>query len=486
MNQTIERIMQATRGHGVKRAAQPWLRAQAFRAQAFRPRELDPQEFPLRSTGVFEGIFRRVFLALAIALVLFNGLLLAADDTATVGDQADRSPVSKSDVLEWVDQLDGNKLSERKAAEKSLIDAGPQALEFLPEKKIGFSIEATERLARVKVALTALKAQSQSSAMKIRLGNATTLGEALEIISRESNIEFEHNADESIPFQSAGAPLSFWHAVDLVLDQTELDVNHYGGDRDTLQLIARQEGRQSRVDSAAYSGVYRIEPVSVSSRRVFNQPGQSGMNLSMEITWQPGMTPIGLTIPVDQLSGKLDDGRSVKPQETEGTIDIAANSELAFSEFYLPLQLPVDRPSRIESLRGTIESLLPGKRHDFELSLEDSGVEETVDSMTVRLEQVQPNGDLYQVRFAVELDAADRALESHRQWIFQNPVYVRSKSGDRVDHLGYELYRETEDSIGIAYFFELPGPQGATLVYQSPTSVVKNKVDFVIQDIQLP
>lgn len=394
--------------------------------------------------------------------------------------------VSKSDVLEWVDQLDASKLSDRKDAEKALIAAGVEALEYLPDKKSGFSIEATERLARVNAALMSLKAKAQSSAIKIRLGNATTLGEALEIISRESGVEFEHGANESLPFQSAGAPLAFWHALDLVLDQTDLDINHYGGSRDTLQLVTREKGRQSRVDAAAYSGVYRIEPVSVSSRRVFNQPSQSGLNLSMEITWQPGLTPIGLTIPVAQLSGKLDDGRAVKPQETEDTIDIAANSELAFSEFYLPLQLPAERPSKIESLRGTIESLLPGKRHEFELPLDQSGVEESVDSMTVRLEQVQPNGDLYQVRFAIELDAADRALESHRQWLFQNPVYVRDKNQNRVDHLGYELYRETESSVGIAYFFELPGPEGAALIYQSPTSVVKNTVDFVLQDIQLP
>ncbi|QDV81973.1 hypothetical protein [Stieleria magnilauensis] len=398
----------------------------------------------------------------------------------------DTPPVSKTDVLEWVDQLDARKASDRSAAEKALIEAGADALPYLPESRPEFSIEASERLSRVKAALMTLKAKTQSKAIRIRLGDVTTLGEALEVISRESEIEFEHSADESLPVQSSNAPLSFWHAVDLVLDQTNLDINHYAGDRETLQLVPRQETRQSRVDSAAYSGVYRIEPTAVSARRVFNQPGQSGLNLSMEITWQPGLTPIGLTIPVAQLSGKLDDGQSLKPQTTENTIDIAANSELAFSEFYLPLELPTESPTRIESLRGTIQSLLPGKRHTFELPLTEVGSNQNVDAMTVTLERVQRNGALYEIRFSVELKDADRALESHRQWIFQNPVYVRDAAGNRVENLGYELYRQTESGVGMGYLFEIDKLEGAKLIYESPTSVVRNEVDFVLQDIVLP
>ncbi|MCA9138136.1 MAG: hypothetical protein KDB00_15300 [Planctomycetales bacterium] len=419
----------------------------------------------------------------ALLVIWIHPTRVSAQET---DPEQSRPAVSKSDVLEWVDQLDARKASDRSAAEKALIEAGVDALQYLPESRAGFSIEATERLSRVKTALMSLKAKTQSEAIRIRLGSAKTIGEALEIISRESQIEFEHNADESMDFQSSDTPLSFWNAVDLVLDQAKLDINHYGSSRDTLQLVDRSEDRLSRVDSAAYSGVYRIEPMSVSSRRVFNQPTQSGLNVSMEITWQPGLTPIGLTIPVAKLSGELDDGQSIKPQTTEQTIDIAANSELAFSEFYLPLELPVDSPNKIRTLRGTIESLLPGKRHDFELSLTDVGSKKTIDAMTVKLDRVQLNGELYEIRFIVELEDADRALESHRQWIFQNPAFVRDAEGNRIENLGYELFLQTESSVGLGYLFEVDRLEGATLVYQSPTSVVRNQVEFVLQDIALP
>ena len=213
------------------------------------------------------------------------------------------------------------------------------------------------------------ESEVQAESAKIRLDQATTLGEALEAISRDSGVEFETRADESIAITPVETPLPFWHALDLVLDEADLDINFYGGGRGTLQLVPRRDERPSRVDSAAYAGVYRIEPTSVTSRRSLNQPNLSGLNIGIEISWEPRVTPIGLTIPIQQLAGRLDDDAVLEPQQSGDTIDIATNSEIAFSEFYMPMQLPAGQPDKIESLSGIIRALLPGKRQTFELPL---------------------------------------------------------------------------------------------------------------------
>ncbi len=395
----------------------------------------------------------------------------------------------KSDVLEWVDELDAPSLATRKAAEKSLIEAGPEALQFLPESVAGVSVEAAERLNRIRKALKDMRTESEtrSGSISIRLDKVGTLGEALEAISRDSGIEFEHDGDQSLPISPVEAPLTFWHAVDLVLDQAGLDINFYGGDEGTLQLVARNPERPSRVDSAAYAGVYRIEPTSVTSRRVLNQPGLSGLNVSVEISWEPRLTPIGLTIPVAQLSGRLDDEAELLPQESGDTIDVATNSDIAFSEFYLPMQLPAGQPGKIDSLSGIIRALLPGKVQTFELALAKPNAKDTIDAMTAEIETIRKNGPLHEIRLGVELKDADRSLESHRHWIFENDVYVRRKDGSRADHLGYEVYRQTETGVGIGYLFDLgEAIAESTFVYQSPTAVVPNEVSFVIQDIPLP
>lgn len=426
------------------------------------------------------------FEPLAGAAVLLSLLTLAGP--ARGQDAAEDSSLDlKSDVLEWVDQLDAASLSKRKAAEKSLIEAGPKALEFLPESKPDISIEAAERLARVRKTLLSMRTETQSAAITIRLDKVSTLGEALEAISRDSGIEFEHHANESIAIDPVATPLSFWHAVDLVLDQAELDINFYAGDRGTLALVAREEERPSRVDAAAYAGVYRIEPTSIMASRVLNQPSQNRLNIRMEIAWEPRMTPIGLSIPVDQLSGKLDDSDTLRPQSTADTIDVATNSDIAFSEFFLPMELPSGQPQKIESLAGVIRAMLPGKKQSFELSLAEPNAKQKIDAMTVQIEQVRKNGPLHEVRVSIDLEDANRSLESHRHWIFENPVHITREDGSRVDHLGYEVFRQTKTGVGVGYLFDLGDSVGKSkLIYESPTAVVNNEVEFVIQDMMLP
>lgn len=419
-------------------------------------------------------------------------LPLSAQETAEPEGETQAESASvdlKSDVLEWVDELDAPSLSKRKAAEQKLIEAGPAALEFLPESRAGVSIEAAERLARVRKALKSIrtKAETKSGVISIRLNNVSTLGEALEAISRDSGIEFECDADESLAVTPVDVPLTFWHAIDLVLDQTDLDINFYGGDRGVLQVVSRDPERPSRVDSAAYTGVYRIEPTSVTSRRNLNRPTLSGLNVSVEISWEPRMTPIGLTIPIAQLTGRLNDDAVLKPQESGDTIDVSTNSDIAFSEFYFPMKLPAGQPDKISALSGIIRALLPGKKQTFELPLKEPNVSKTIDSMTVQVEAIRKNGPLHELRIAVELKDADRSLESHRHWIFENEVFVNRKDGSRADHLGYEVYRQTESGVGIGYLFDLGDTvEEATFVYESPTAVVPNEVPFVIQDIALP
>ena len=90
-------------------------------------------------------------------------------------------------------------------------------------------------------------------------------------------------------------------------------------------------------------------------------------------------------------------------------------------------------------------------------------------------------------RVVIRYDRAFDALDSHRSWIFENEVHIRRNDGSRVEHHGYEVYRQTESGVGIGYLFELgDAVAGATFIYESPTAVVPNEVPFVIQDIPLP
>ena len=415
--------------------------------------------------------------------------LVSVSAVAQTSTETQPRAIQLDDILDWIDELDASEAAVRNQAEAKLIEAGPPVLQYLPEPYPGMPIEVRGRLERVRRTIRDARAIRTKGvdATQIRLADVKNLSQALEAISRDSGVEFEHSHDPFAPVKGSDTPLPFWHALDFVLDQVEMDVNFYGGDRATLALIPRSPSRPSRVDSAAYAGIYRLEPVLVSSTRSLRSEEQSSMNLTIEASWQPGRTPIGLTLPTDEVRGRLDDGGRLRPQLTADTIEVATTADLAQTEFFLPLQLPAGTPQHIESLSGVVRALIPGDSKTFELALTEANASTQHDAMTVSIDQVRPNGPLVELRVSIELRDAEDALESHRQWIFENDAFVRDAEGGRIDHLGYEVFRQTKDGVGIGYLFDIGDDwNGMHFVYASPTSVSPDEVSFVLQDIALP
>lgn len=409
----------------------------------------------------------------------------------------------------WIADLDASTSLIRREAEQRLLAAGPAASEYVPVTLDHLSIDARERMQRIEAQWRQMKTRVETETTTVKMQNAQTLGAALNAISLASGVEFDLESagpgiDRGQAFRPPATPLGFWHAVDLVLDQTNLDINFYGGDRQRLALVPRPVDQISRVDSGAYAGIYRLEPTIVTARRVLSSASLSGLNLSISIAWQPNRTPIGLSIPIAQIRGKFNNGEEVRPQYSGKSIEISTSDEIAESIFYLPLQLPGAPPEfqpdgappaksdarEITLLSGHLTALIPGDRKRFALRLEDVAPSQMHDAMTVTIEAVRDTPPLREIRVGVELFGAGRALESHRQWIFENEVFVLLADGTRKEHLGYQVYRQTESGVGIGYMFDLggvgPPPAGARLIYDSPTSVRRSDVPFVLNGIPLP
>lgn len=409
--------------------------------------------------------------------------------TSASGADEAATPDVVAEVQRLVAELDAPQLARRNAAERQLIDMGQAIEPLLPMDSADFGSELRMRLKRVRSQLKPLPVEDSAliATNDIRLGNARTLGAALEAISRESGLEFKHPLDDDRPITPFDSPLPFWHAVDYVLDEAQLDIDYFGGDGNVIRLRQRPEGRPSRVDAAAYAGIYRLEPTIVTSRRVLRRSELSGLSVEVELAWKPGVTPIGVTLPLDRLVAKSDDGQTIKAQGNYGSIDVSTGRDIPSTNLQLSLQLPAGSPQKLKTLSGQIRSMLPGKPHRFDFPLNTISVTQRNGSVTVRLEDVRKNGELHEIRLGIDFESPGRALESHRGFLLDNPVFVTDAQDMRQTHLGYQLYRQSETGIGIGYLFDLgDSVDGATLSYETPTAVLNNEIDFVMEDILLP
>lgn len=334
---------------------------------------------------------------------------------------------------------------------------------------------------------SSLVAESFAEQRLVSLADAANFDEALEVLGLDTGLIFKHPLQGTELIESIAEPLPFWAALDRLLDQKQLDVNFYGGGSGTLNLVRRQPGRLSRSGSAAYCSVFRIEPISVTAKRTVRQAGLSGVSLAIEVSWEPQVRPIGLAFPLQKIRAVLDDGSVLLPQQSGGTIEVSTNSEIAFAECRLPLQLPEGRPRRIESLTGVIQTMIPGTRQQFEIPLNGEINSVTIDAMTVRVEDVRQQDQLQQVTLEVELEDAGRALESHRQWVLENRIFLQKEDGTQLSHLGFEVLSQSDSGFRVNYLFNLnDGAHRATLIYESPTSVATREIEFEIKEIELP
>jgi hypothetical protein len=133
-------------------------------------------------------------------------------------------------------------------------------------------------------------------------------------------------------------------------------------------------------------------------------------------------------------------------------------------------------------------AMVPSRMETFRFeNLALKNVSQSRAGVVVVLDQVRKNADVWEVRVLVRFDKADAALESHRNWIFNNECYLETPNKERIEHDGFETTRQTADEVGMAYVFDLEkGPAGLKLVYKTPSLVSLVPIEYELKNLELP
>jgi hypothetical protein len=395
------------------------------------------------------------------------------------------------EVARLVEQLDDATRAQRDAAEKGLIELGPDVLPLLPPITPRTAAETKERLGRVRKALETVLSESNSQPTTVSLEGEMSLTAAMEALIQRTGNKVEGFDRREMQVQTGFDKTIFWSAMDQLLDQSNLDINPYGGEPNTLMLEARAENREPRFGRGVYSGVFRFEPVRVEARRDLRNPAVNGMRLTLEVTWEPRITPITLRQPIDKISAVDGKGNplTVRVEDSQQVLNATAETGMSAVELGIPLDLPPRDVHQIASLKGTLTAMVPGRLESFEFGELDSvrDAEQRRAGVAVILERVRKNGDLYEVRLRVRYEEASNALESHRGWIYSNPAYIVNAQGEKVESLGANEGGRDQNEIGLMMLFDLPGgPKGCKFVYQTPATMLQLPVEYELKDIPLP
>lgn len=394
----------------------------------------------------------------------------------------------EAEVRKQLRRLDADALADRVAAEKALIELGPEALEYLPEITPATAAEIKERLSRVRGALEKLSVAQYVEATTVTLSGAMTVEEAVLAIQKQTgNSLRDLGAAATRQVTVAWDKTPFWAAVDDLTEQAGLAINPFGGYEGELSLQLQEEA-SDLTPIRSYAGIFRVQATRVQAARSLVAPGADNLRTTLQIAWEPRLKPISVTLPLDRMSATGEDGEELALAR-EGVLGAPALSGVSTIDLDVPMQLPPRSVETIATLRGDLIATLPGRVEEFAFEdlAEAKAVDKTKAGVTVTLEQVRKNQELYQVRIRVSFDEASGALESYQGWIYENKVWIETADGTKLEPLTMEATRQEENLVGLAYYFDLEkGPQGATFKYRTPASIVRRELPFELKNIPLP
>ena len=424
---------------------------------------------------------------------MLQAVVIAA--TVLVGqagtEQADDA--LRLEVKRLVRRLDARELADREAAEKALIEMGPKALDLLPVIDERTPAEVKQRLQRVRLVLQKERAESVAASSKITLsGERMSLDEIREAILKQTgnDLRFPEDGPEPPVVRLAvdykNAP--FWPTVDDILDRAGLTIDPYGTER-ALALTMAQEGALPRSESASYDGPFRFQAVRIDAARNLRFQAERSMALTLEIAWEPRFRPISMQQRMSDIQLTDENGEPIIIVAPGAELEIPVLAEAVSTEMRFPLEAPPRSVQKIAKVKGTLQALMQGKTESFEFS--DLGkadnVEKRAAGVTVVLEKVRRNRDVWEIRVIARFDDAEGALASHRTWVFDNPAKLITPDGKEIPYHAYDSTGQMENEVGVAYFFGIDGDlEGYKFVYETAATVLSAKFDYELEDIELP
>lgn len=410
---------------------------------------------------------------------------------ANAGAERGANPKLAAEVRRLVLQLDSAELSRRDAAEAELLKLGPEALELLPPAGERTKPALRSALERVRRGIERQAANAAMQATTATLsGEETTLAEALAAVAKQTGNGL--SVDEETGKTKVGVKIekmAFWQALDRIADAGGVRVYGYS-EEGGLQLVPVAGKASPRFERACYSGPLRLEATEITLQRDLRSASEGKMRVGLHVAWEPRLRPITLVQKLDHVMAVDDQDHPIPVESEEGEIPVLVQPGSSEIEIELPFTLAARSATKIRSLRGKLQVLLPGKVEEFVFEgLKDAKkVEQRKAGATVTVDGVVKNNEIWEVRTRVKFDQAFQALDSHLSgWVLGNEATMIGPDKTPIVNAGFETTSRTEDEIGITYLFELKdGPEGHRFVYKTAATIFDVPVEYEFKDLMLP
>ncbi|WP_197355444.1 hypothetical protein [Aureliella helgolandensis] len=415
----------------------------------------------------------------------------AVTPSAVPPTQADAALVRK-----WVRQLEANQLIDRDTAERKLVEMGSSILPDLPAVTPRTSGELKIRLERIRTALQGVEVESFFKASRVTLRGAYSVGDALKQISEQTQNPIELQGEgEGRQVELTCDGVTFWEAVEQVMQQAKLRIRSFSTTEDLLVLGVRgnleaEDSEDSGVRVQPFqTGPFRIDALSTRTSLPLGGGADGMLEFSFLVSWEPRLKPIFMRVPRKSLQGTAGEATELQAANPAAAPEFSLNLGGCSTQVDVQLQRPPRSERSLSNVQGEFVMAVPGERHQYIFKNFANGTRQTekFGDVTVTLEGARRNGAVHEMRLMVQFGDSQGALDSFRGWIMSNEAYLLDANEQRQENVGLQTYATQPNAAGIAYLFQINGdPDDYRLVYESPAAITQQTVQYQLRDIPLP
>lgn len=427
-------------------------------------------------------------LRFSLQFLLFGLILLLSGN---VFAQQDQTATDSPTVAELVEQLRSSEREVRESAEKQLIDRGPAILDELPEYDAFKSPSLRTILFRVRNELESQKIEASlfSTTLKFPVRDLT-LAEAVDFIREETgnDLRLSDSLDlPTTPVPIIRAECTFWEAVLQIIKTYNLDLEVDPHNRGLVLVPAKTKRAYFTNDYT--DSKHPVRPFAWRLNHVERKPiaaRDAGdlLRFELQLLWEPRLTPMFLKFSGNQKAEGLvttqkDDGRrdldlfTLIPFSPEAMTEIPCHQLPISPAFRVDWKIPAHQKVQQVGFAPRAEVTLAVGRFDFEFQNWDQPRFSLRRGMGVVVrDELLVTDDEVSFRLILLFSERGAPFESHREWLSQNLIEL--KSGDQVMKPSAPPEKELEADGSVAFRYKFARPQGMpedwTLHYRFPTS----------------
>lgn len=428
----------------------------------------------------------------AWSIAPFTVLMLVLSGAAETNAAADDHP--EENVQRLIEQLDAGSRLERTAAERALMDLGPDVLPHLPPPDQLRSPAAQDAVRRVRELLEREQAERSVRPARVTLSGTFTLAETVRQISEQTGNTIRATAmtpevlDRSLSLELE--EMTFWDAL-LMIDQRDDVAVRINPDDGVLEIVPEPDMDNMPVKRIS-SGSFLVTVRAVSLRPDFTDRTRNSIRVTYDVAAEPRLRPLfvqinhadfHLTAGEDLFAPLAPSASRERPADRPGPVPLS-------TDFVVPASHSVDHVSL--SGRLTIELATAQEAFVFRNLQTAEHVVRRRGGVTVTLDEAvlesKPGVGIANARVDIRVvyDQGGPAFESHRTWVYHNDAILRmADSAQEWSYDRFDTQAVAEAAVKMSYrFVDVPAdPENLEFVYTAPTRLLSVPVEIEVSDL---